>query len=60
MSTAWRITKDSIKRSRKAGLEAGQFHMVDETLFYGAIEESVKVAGIILGRRYRPSSCLIF
>lgn len=40
MSAAWRITKDSIKRSRKAGLEAGQFHMVDETLFYGAIEES--------------------
>ena len=40
MSTAWRITKDSIKRSRKAGLEAGQFHMVDETLFYCAIEES--------------------
>ena len=40
MSTTWRITNDSIKRSRKAGLEPGQFHMADETLFYGVIEES--------------------
>ena len=40
MSTTWRITNDSIKPSRKAGLEPGQFHMADETLFYGVIEES--------------------
>lgn len=40
MSTTWRITNDSIKRSRKAGLEPGQFHIADETLFYGVIEDS--------------------